>query len=395
MMKKVLCAALVGSLMCAVGASAQTTVTLELQSDTEDEYYVEATITGGDASEGLALIGFDVNFTAGGPPTQMSAPGAMSSFVVNDGLNNPDGYGGTISGNILLQVGGAQNTIGNPGPTPPYPVGAVVTGVGATTITVATGTCDNTTDTMSLENCFANVIIGGETGPVVYAVSAADVTCLGTGVECFAGGAAAATVLTAGSWKTHTVVGSDVIPINVAGQVQNQDVTSESRFLPGDTSKGGITELRITFNVAPGLPDGNMANANGVLVSEQTCVTCPCTGSQAAYAAYSGLATMTPSVVGSDLVLTFSPELEEDTTYRFEFGSVVTSIVGQQVEVRALPGDLDGNGQTVGFDQLTLNGVWSGAGYSPESDLDLNGQTVGFDQLLLNGVWASATNCAP
>ena len=188
MMKKFLCVALVGSLMCAVGANAQTTVTLELKSDVLNEYYIEATITGGDASEGLALWGADVQMT-GGVPSPMSCPGAMSSFETNAGLNNPAGYGGTFDTvDTLLQVGGAQNTINNPGPTPPYPVGAVVTGIGASTITVATGACVGGTDVMDLTNCFANAIIGGETGPV-YAVSAADVTCLGTAVLCFDGGA--------------------------------------------------------------------------------------------------------------------------------------------------------------------------------------------------------------
>ena len=185
MMKKVLYAALVGSLVCAAGANAQTTVTLELVSDTSDEYRIEATITGGDASEGLALWGADVDFGVTGPPAPMSTPPAMSSFGVNAGLNNPPpgGYGGTLSGNILLQVGGAQNTINNDPGNAPYPIGAVVTGIGSTTITVAVGTCFAGADYMTLENCFANVINEGETGPL-HATSPADVTCIGTAVSC-------------------------------------------------------------------------------------------------------------------------------------------------------------------------------------------------------------------
>ena len=73
-------------------------------------------------NEGMALFGFDMEVS--GPAavnldtatTVLPGP-AMGPFVANDGLNNPAGFGGTPSGDDLLQIGGGQNTIGNPGPT--------------------------------------------------------------------------------------------------------------------------------------------------------------------------------------------------------------------------------------------------------------------------------------
>lgn len=237
MMKKVLCLALVGSLMCAVGANAQTTVDLELVSDSSNAYRIEATITGGDLSEGLALWGADVNFTAGGPPGQMSCPVAMSSFQVNDGLNNPAGYGGTLSGNILLQVGGAQNTINNDVGNAPYPIGAVVTGIGDTTITVAEGTCVDTVDTMTLENGFANVINDGELGPV-YAVSAATVTLVGTDVIC-GGGGGAPNLVGAASVGFHAAADDGIGPAWPGGEVELPISLTDGLIEPRDQGAAG------------------------------------------------------------------------------------------------------------------------------------------------------------
>jgi hypothetical protein len=358
MMKKFLCVALVGSLMCAVGVNAQTTVTLELKSDTTDAYYIEATITGGDASEGLALWGADVQMT-GGVPSQMACPGAMSSFEVNDGLNNPAGYGGTYDTvDTLLQVGGAQNTINNPGPTPPYPVGAVVTGIGATTITVATGTCDNATDTMDLLNCFANVIIGGETGPV-YAVSAADVTCVGTAVPCF-GGLAAATVLNADSVGTSCDI----------------DLTTGGGGTTGAVSEmrtAGCDAVTFGFDVAPG---------NGTPSVEQTT-----TATYPTWSAYVPT-NMNCNVVSTDLVCTFDP-LPDQATYRFTLGPAEgISSITNTVLARALVGDVNSDGTTDGSDRSLVHGNWATSACEP--DINEDGTVDGSDRSLVHGNWANA-----
>ena len=138
------------------------------------QYWITATT---DAPLGLALWGADVVWNTG-PPTAMAIPAGMATFARNNGLNNPAGYGGTVSGSTLLQVGGAQNTIGNVVANAPYPVGMVVTGIGfGAPVTVATGSAPWGT-TISLANCFASVI----TGPAVagvYPVEAATTDCSG------------------------------------------------------------------------------------------------------------------------------------------------------------------------------------------------------------------------
>ena len=173
-MKKALCMALVTGLLFTASASAAN-VTLQLVLTTGTGYKVTAVT---DAPLGLALWGTDVVWSAG-TPTAMTAPAGMVTFVRNNGLNNPAGYGGTVSGSTLLQVGGAQNTIANTVGNAPYPVGSVVTAVGyPAAVDVATGNAPVGT-TISMANCFANVITGPAVGGV-YPVAAATVTCSGS-----------------------------------------------------------------------------------------------------------------------------------------------------------------------------------------------------------------------
>ena len=382
MMKKFLCVALVGSLMCAVGASAQTTVTLELKSDVLNEYYIEATITGGDPNEGLALWGADVDFGVTTPLGQMNCPGGMTTFQVNDGLNNPAGYGGTLSGNILLQVGGAQNTINNPGPTPPYPVGAVVTGIGSPTEVVATGDCVGGTDVMDLTNCFANVIIGGETGPV-YAVSAADVTCLGTAVDCK----------------------GDIPPVfqdsaTDVGSYCDVVLSGSDSMYRDRGAVGGVYTVVFDFN----------ASVSGTpTVQENTCQAGTCsypsactpTGWVATDTSPTGINLVctgdTPAV--GDLQCTFAPN--QLTVYRFDFTSIDPG--SSPFDIRILKGDVNNDGYTDGADSATVVGVWGGAtppgsGWTCGSDVYIEGsfqRTDGVDDGVITGVWGSTgNNCA-
>jgi len=108
-------------------------------------------------NEGLALWGVDFELkTSGGanagavPQGDTPTEPPMDEFVVPKGVTNPDGYGGTIVGNVVKQAGGGQNTIRNvqdctidddcPGASntcdagvctasAPYPLGAVITGI--------------------------------------------------------------------------------------------------------------------------------------------------------------------------------------------------------------------------------------------------------------------------
>lgn len=132
------------------------------------------------ANEGLALIGFDLDFD-GGPLPQANTPtqNPMLNFVRNAGITNPDGYGGTIINGDLIQIGGGQNTIKNFSGNADFPVGTVITGVahanqefvtGSFTAPMAAGTY-----TLMIRNVFANVIKQGQTGNPFWATEAAGV----------------------------------------------------------------------------------------------------------------------------------------------------------------------------------------------------------------------------
>jgi hypothetical protein len=132
------------------------------------------------ASMGLAMVTFDLAFS-GGPLTQAANPNSnpMLNFASPLGLNNPAGFGGTVSGGTLVQVGGAQNTIVNN--FAPFPTGAVLTDVAqnGTPVVIATGTLTAPTQcgtyTLSIDNVMANVIRAGEDGDPFWAVDPAGV----------------------------------------------------------------------------------------------------------------------------------------------------------------------------------------------------------------------------
>ena len=70
-MKKARCLALVGGMVCAVSASAQTEVTYTLVDDGDCDYHIEVEITGGYACYGLALWSADVVWVTGAAGAQM------------------------------------------------------------------------------------------------------------------------------------------------------------------------------------------------------------------------------------------------------------------------------------------------------------------------------------
>ncbi len=155
-------------------------------------------------NEGLALVGFDLEFD-GGPLTQADTPVSlpMSNFVIPDGITNPAGYGGTVISGKLVQCGGGQNTIKNPGGPgfADFPVGTVVTHVahGDTVILTGSLTAPAAPGTyhLNLTNLFANVIKQGETGAVFWATEQAG----------------------AGAISNLTITVSDVVACNIAGSV--------------------------------------------------------------------------------------------------------------------------------------------------------------------------------
>jgi len=132
------------------------------------------------SSKGLAMVCFDLAYS-GGSLSQANAPASnpMQNFASPLGLNNPAGFGGTASGGALVQVGGAQNTIGNS--FAPLPTGSVLIDVAqaGSPQVLATGSLTAPlqcgTYTLSIDNVMANVIRAGETGTPFWAVDPAGV----------------------------------------------------------------------------------------------------------------------------------------------------------------------------------------------------------------------------
>ena len=131
-------------------------------------------------SLGLAMVSFDLAFS-GGPLTQAATPASMpmQNFASPLGLNNPAGYGGTVSGGVLKQIGGAQNTIANA--FAPLPSGTVVTGVAqpGSAQVLATGTLTAPSEcgtyVLTIDNVMSNVLRSGQNGDPFWAVDPAGV----------------------------------------------------------------------------------------------------------------------------------------------------------------------------------------------------------------------------
>lgn len=131
-------------------------------------------------TQGLAFFVLDVDFDGGGlAPADTPASSPMTSFATPLGLNNPAGFGGTLSGGDLIQVGGAQNTIQNAFAS--APIGSVSLGVAlpGSPETLVTGSLvapvEPGTYTLTVDNVMANGVRAGETGIPFWAVDAVGV----------------------------------------------------------------------------------------------------------------------------------------------------------------------------------------------------------------------------
>jgi len=167
-----------GFLMAAAGPALATNLNLSLQSGGSNvvtvlpganvPYSVMGVLSDA-ASDGLAAFSIDVSFT-GGPLAAADAPSGppMVSFDRPAGLTNPAGFGGTVLTGVLVQVGGAQNTIRNV--FAPYPNGNVVTGVAQLGQALAlvsghlTAPATAGSYTLNASNLVANVIQTGQNG---------------------------------------------------------------------------------------------------------------------------------------------------------------------------------------------------------------------------------------
>src|SRR5262245_34003902 len=130
-------------------------------------------------SQGLAMFCLDLSFS-GGPLPQALAPTSapMNNFATPLGVNNPQGFGGKVTNGVLVQAGGAQNTINNV--LAPLPTGTVITGIGlpGNPVRLLTGSVTAPyalgTYTLTPSNLFANVIRLGSTGTPFWKVDPAD-----------------------------------------------------------------------------------------------------------------------------------------------------------------------------------------------------------------------------
>ena len=194
-------------------------------------------------SDGLAMFSFNLAFS-GGPLTPAANPttSPINNFATPLGITNPAGFGGTVQGGVLVQVGGAQNTINNT--IAPVPNGSVLTGVAQPTnpVVLASGTLTAPyqvgTFTLDASALFANVLEPGQTGVPFWKVDPAGVGSIqGLVVEVSAINANATTVsIAAGATQILSI---DAGPAN-AGRTFWM-LGSFSGNSPGIALGGGLT----------------------------------------------------------------------------------------------------------------------------------------------------------
>ena len=223
-------------------------------------------------NEGLALIGLSLHYTEGAIGQQANTPSGavtcgnpMPAFVIPDGITNPAGFGGTMIGGDLIQVGGAQNTINNNISNAPFPIGAVLAGVakpgtcGQAIIATGSFTRGAGAGPFQLQafDVFANVIKAGETGVPFWATEAAGVGA----VTSLTVSGVVPTVNLVSSLPPFTGVGVATVP---AGGTLWRSASNTIRFtfsgaLPGVPTAGQIEVVEL---LAGGAFGANLA-ANG------------------------------------------------------------------------------------------------------------------------------------
>jgi hypothetical protein len=171
-------AAQASDLNVAVRASTGQSV-IKVGPGTNVPYIIQGELGNG-TSGGLAMFALDLSFTGGAlgqAATPTTAP--MRNFAAPLGFVNPAGFGGTLSGGNLLQVGGAQNTINNT--IAPTPNGTVIQNVaqqGAPVILAAgqvTAPYHVGDFTLNATNLQANVLLPGQSGTPFWRVEPAGV----------------------------------------------------------------------------------------------------------------------------------------------------------------------------------------------------------------------------
>lgn len=197
--------------------------------------------------------------------------------------------------------------------------------------------------------------------------------------------------LTGGFWPGAATAGTGVPAATITAAVSRKSNPTSplgciTALIPGVASEphqGGISDVRITFDLTPGGP-----GPNPVSIEQATCAA-------PSYVPYSGAATVSAGIGGNTLLLTFTPGLENARTYKITVNSSVSSIPGQFVEVAGLVGDVNSDGQVNATDRSVVVGAWTGSGFSCPSDANNDGQTNATDRSLVVGAWTGPQNCAP
>jgi len=272
------------------------------------DYEIFATLS--TDNDGLAFISVDLNATSGLAlvPVDPPASGVMDSFVRPDGYDGgplQPGYEGTLIGNSLVQIGGAQNTIGHTGT---YPLGSVVLDVGHGGVVVAEGSVTapgaQGAYTLNISDIICNAITSG---PDVVAVEAVTGT-VGTSLIINVEANVTPAMVQVASINTHGSAGALPIAVDTTaslGSTGSASVTTETRI-------GGINLIEITF-AAP------LHTSVGGLGSAAVSIT-----SNPAGAVIPSIAT---SLADSDttLVLDFTGLLPDKFVYTFTLGSGVVA----------------------------------------------------------------------
>ena len=341
---------------------------------------------GDNDNQGLALIGYDLEFDGGAlDPASPPADGSMDSLVKPAGLTNPAGYGGTLDNGKLLQVGGGANTImngqvpctsnadcpagsncdtGGTGlcdPVADFPVGTVVTGIaafgspqvvaeGVLNIPVAEGSY-----TLAITNVFANVITAGTTGVPFYATEAATP---GTSMPL------SLTVEVDASCTSQSIVGSD--PPSGA-------IDAREPHLVGDAGVvSGWDSVELTMSGAPPVT----ANIADFSLSEV------------------GGDGVPPTIIGASVTASSTIRLDFDAPIEPQTWTMVThNASGSSICLGYLPADANQDGLSASNDIIALidsiNLVPGRILPDYATDINRSGVTTGSDILrlidLLNG----------
>lgn len=188
-------------------------------------------------------------------------------------------------------------------------------------------------------------------------------------------GKAPPVILSAVSRRTHSFMGGQDISINLNGTSEKRDVTTEPRV-------GGITQLRITFDQR--LPEYILS------MLEKPC-------NSPSWQPYSGISIMNDSWNGNELVLTFSPGLENARVYKFDVNMHIKG--NQSFEVMTLAGDTYNDMRVNAVDRSIVVRDWTSTpndnGYGIRTDLDLSGRTDGTDRAIAVGFWQGPESCIP